>query len=185
MHQVQHAGWYACVHRQLTQSRGGHGRQLTHFQYGSIAKRKAGRNLPRRRHEGHIPRRHQRTHAGGVKQRVVQMRVSRVGVAINPGTHFSKVVKVVSRSGDKLLTSLRNHLAAIVGFHQRNLRYMRCNQITQFANNLGALRRRHTRPFREGGLGGGYGGVDFKLAARCNLGQYFLRGGVDGFEVGV
>ena len=41
---------------------------------------------------------------------------------IDPGTHLRKIAKVIGCARNQLLTGLRDRLAAIVGFGQRNLR---------------------------------------------------------------
>ena len=164
VHQVQHAGGNARLQRQITQTRGSHGRQLAHLQHGGVAKGQAGCNFPRGRHKGHVPRADERTHTGGVKQRVVEVRLGRVSVAVYAGAHLGEVIEVVCCAGDELLAGLCDDLAAVVGLGLRNFGHVRGNQITQLANEFGALWCGHAGPLREGFFGGRNGGVDFCIA---------------------
>ena len=63
----------------------------------------AGRDLPGRGHERHIPRRDQGADAHGMKQRVVQVSRRRVGVAVHPHAHFGEVVEIVGGARNQLL----------------------------------------------------------------------------------
>ena len=56
VHDVQHAGRNAGLERQLAEARGRERRQLAHLQHRGVAEREAGRDLPGRRHERHVPR---------------------------------------------------------------------------------------------------------------------------------
>jgi len=59
---------------------------------------------------------------------------------------------------------LCDDLATVVGLGLRNLGHVGCNQISEFADEFGALGCGHTCPLREGFFGGRNGGVDFCIA---------------------
>ena len=158
-------------------------RELAHLQHRGVAEGEAGRDLPGRGHERHVPRRDQRAHAHRMEQRVVQVRGRRVGVAVDARAHLGEVVEVVGRARHQLLAGLRDDLAAVVGLGLRDLGHVRRDQVAQLADQLGALRRGHAGPLREGFLGGGDRGVHFGFAARGDFGQHFLRGGIHGLEI--
>ena len=181
VHDIEHALGNACLHRQLTQARSSHGREFTHLQHRRVAKREAWRDFPSGRHERHIPRRDQRAHAHGVEQRVVQMRGRGIRVAIDAGTHLSKIIKIICRARDELFARLSNHLPRVIGLHLCNLRHMRSNQIPQLAQELGALGCGNASPFREGLFCGSNGGIHFIAPACGDFSEHLLRGGVDGF----
>ena len=184
VHEVEHACGNARFQGQLAQAGGAQRRQLAHFEHGGVAKGQAGRDFPSGGHERHVPRADERAHAHGVKQRVVEVRGRGVGVAVHAGAHFGEVMEVVCRTGDELLASLRDGLAAVVGLGLRDVGHVFGNQVAEFVHQLGAFGRGRVGPFWKRRFGCRDRGVDVVAVARSHVGQHFLGGGVEGLEGG-
>ena len=125
VHDVEHAGRDAGLERELAEARRGERRQLAHLQHRGIAEGERRRDLPGRRHEGHVPWRDQRAHADRLKQRVVEVRGRRVGVSVDAHAHLGEVVEVVGRARYQLLGGLGDRLAGVLRLGAGQLRYAR------------------------------------------------------------
>ena len=166
VHDVQHAGGNARFQRQFAQPRGGQRRQLAHLQHRGVAEREAGRDLPGGRHERHVPRRDQRAHADRMEQRVVQVRVGRVGVAVDAHAHLGEVRRSCRpRAAPVACRSARSPGRCRWSRSARDLGHVRRDQVAELANQLRALRRGHAGPLRERRLRGRDGGIHFRFAA--------------------
>ena len=118
-----------------------------------------------------------------MKERVVQVRGSRVGVAIHARAHLGKVGEVVAGARHQLLARLCNHLAAVVGFGLGNLGHMTGDQLAELAHDLGAFGRRGIGPARKRRLGGGHGRVDLLGASTRHLADHVLGRRIDVVEI--
>ncbi len=176
LHDVQHAGRDAGFECEPAELVGRQRRQLRHLQHGRVAEREARRRLPRGRHERHVPRRHQRTYADRLVQRVVEhLVVDRIGAAVHLHAHFREEVEVLGRARNQLLARLRDRQAGILRLQRGEHRHVLLDQFAELAHQLCALLGRRVRPFRERFLRGAHGRVDLGLAARRDVGDDFTR----------
>src|SRR5437016_10122485 len=104
-------------------------------------------------------------------------------MAVDTHAHLGEVVEVRGRAGDELLASLRDRLAGIGGARSCEYRHPLRDQITQLAQQRGALRRWPARPGGEGPLGGGNSRIDLGSAAARHFSEHLLCRRVDRFEI--
>ena len=119
-----------------------------------------------------------------MEQRVVQMGIGGVGMAIHPRAHLGEVGEVLGGAWYQLFARLGNHLTAVVGLGFRESGHVVRDQFPQFAYQPGALRRCGCSPFWKSGLGGGDRCIDFSRAAFSHFCKHLLGGRIDGFKVG-
>ena len=183
VHDVQHAGGNTGFEREIAEHRGGQRRQFAHLQHGGVAEREAGRDFPGCRHERHVPRRDQRAHADRMEQRVVQMRIGGIRMAVDAHAHLGEIVEVVGGARHELLARLRDRLAGVLRLGLRDLRHVLRDQLAELANELCAFRSGLAGPCGKRFFGRAHGGVDFFRTAAGDFGEHVLRRRIDGLEV--
>src|SRR6185369_10216204 len=84
--------------------------------------------------------------------------------------------------GNQHALGLVGDLAAVGGFEVGDRLDIGGDQFAELPDQAGAFLDRRRGPAREGGLGGGDGGIDFFLAAAGDFGDDFAGGRVQGLE---
>src|ERR1019366_8174813 len=158
-------------------------RQLAHLQHRGVAQGQTGRDLPRRRHEGHVPRRDQRADTDGMEERVVEVRRRRIGVAVDTHAHLGEVVEIVGGARHELLLRLADHLAGVTRLGLCDRCDVGGDQVAQLSHQAGAFGRGLAGPGRKRRLGGGDGRSNFPGAAAGDFGEHFLRRRIHRLEV--
>src|SRR5437764_13072293 len=104
-------------------------------------------------------------------------------MAVDAQAHLGEVVEVLGRAGEELLASLRDRLSGIGGLRSCEYRHPLRDQITELAQQCGALRSWPARPGGESPLGGGNSRIDLGSATTRHFRQHLLCRGIDGLEI--
>src|SRR5947207_8685930 len=104
-------------------------------------------------------------------------------MAVDAHAHLGEVVEVLGRAGDELLASLRDRLSGIGGLRSCEYRQALRDQITELAQQCGALGSWPARPGRESSLGGGNSRIDLGSSAARQFSEQLLCRPVDRFEI--
>src|SRR5256884_4670522 len=104
-------------------------------------------------------------------------------MAVDAHAHLGEVVEVLGCAGDELLASLRDRLSGIGGLRSCEYRQPLRDQITERAQQCGALGSWPARPGGESPLGGGNSPIDLGSATTRHFRQHFLCRGIDGLEI--
>ncbi|CAM5196282.1 hypothetical protein CDEN61S_00162 [Castellaniella denitrificans] len=180
---VEHPRRHAGLQGQPPQVVHGQGRQFAHLHDGRIAERQAGRELPGRRHEGHVPGRDQGADPDRLPHRDVQVAgVRGIAFPVQPLDLLGEEMEIVGRARHQRLAGLADDLACVPGFQAGQLGHVARDQLAQAMQDGRALGGRPGRPDRKGLLGGLHGPGDLVGAAAGDLGQDLARRGIQGFE---
>ena len=164
VHDAQHARRKPRFLKDLAEQECGHRCDLGRLADRGASRGERGGDLPREEIERQVPRRDERTYAGGLAERVVQRgAVGLVQVAAGVQDGGGEEAEVRRGSGDVHAARQRKRLAGVDRLRARQTIEVGVDQVGHAQQDARALRGGRARPGRECSLRRGDGGVDVRV----------------------